>query len=77
MQGGGSVQGVEGVRRVNKQNGVAVVMFKKFPHNNNNNNNKNNHVAATTPQDRSSRCRIWSHGEKLFPYMGTASILGF
>ena len=32
MQGGGSVQGVEGVRRVYKQNGVAVVMFKKFPH---------------------------------------------
>ena len=36
MQGGGSVQGVEGVRRVYKQNGVAVVMFKN---NNNNNNN--------------------------------------
>ena len=29
MQGGGSVQEVEGVRRVYKQNGVAVVMFKK------------------------------------------------
>ena len=32
MQGGGSVQGVEGARRVYKQNGVGVVMFKKFPH---------------------------------------------
>ena len=27
MQGGGSVQGVEGVRRVYKQNGVAVVVI--------------------------------------------------
>ena len=32
MHGGASVQGVEGVRRVRRQNGVAVVMFKKFPH---------------------------------------------
>ena len=36
-----------------------------------------NHVEVTTPQDRSSRCRIWRSGEKSFPCMRTASFLGF
>ena len=33
------------------------------------------HVAVTTPQDRSSRCRILRYDERLFPSMRTASFL--
>ena len=35
------------------------------------------HVVATTPQDRSSRCRIGLYGEKSFPNIRTVSFLGF
>ena len=35
------------------------------------------HVVATTPQDRSSCCRISRYGESSFPSMRTASFLDF
>ena len=35
------------------------------------------HVVATTPQDRSSCCRISRYGESSFPRMRTASLLDF
>ena len=35
------------------------------------------HVVATTPEDSSSRRRIWRYGERSFPSMRTASIRGF
>ena len=35
------------------------------------------HVVATTPQDRSSCCRISRYGESSFPRMRTASFLDF
>ena len=34
------------------------------------------HVVATTPQDRSSCCRISRYGESIFPRMRTASLFG-
>ena len=35
------------------------------------------HVVATTPEDSSSRRRIWRYGERSFPSMRTASFRGF
>ena len=35
------------------------------------------HVVATTPEDNSSRRRIWRYGERSFPSMRTASFRGF
>ena len=35
------------------------------------------HVVATTPQDRSSCCRISRYGKSSFPRMRTASFLDF
>ena len=34
-------------------------------------------VVATTPEDSSSRRRIWRYGERSFPSMRTASFRGF
>ena len=59
MQGGGSVQGVEGVRRVYKQNGVAVV------NNNNNNNNNNNETVQDALQMKGKAIkRLRGHKKK-------------
>ena len=35
------------------------------------------HVVRTTPQDKSSRCRIWRYDERSIPSMRTALFLGF
>ena len=35
------------------------------------------HVVATTPEDSSSRRRIWRYGERSFPSMRTVSFRGF
>ena len=35
------------------------------------------HVVATTPEDSSSRRRIWRYGERSFSSMRTASLRGF
>ena len=32
-------------------------------------------VVATTPQDRSSRCRIWRYSERSFPSLRSPSFL--
>ena len=35
------------------------------------------HIVASTPEDRSSCCRIWHYDKSSFPSMCTASFLGF
>ena len=65
MQGGGSVQGVEGVRRVYEQNGVAVVMFKNNNNNNNNNSNDNNNNNNNNNNEISLFHRIKIHKSQM------------